>query len=295
MTNQLRSDLRKQILLNLRIENAAVGEHVPEKRFAFLGTSRGPIRAALLELADEGVLRYQPNKGYFVRDLTSPGLQGDDTGGEESTYRSIAADRLAGLLPETVTINEVMRRYDITKALAHRVFGRIEREGWAERRAGRGFSFTAMVDTPDAYQEIYEIRRAIEPAGILSEKHVSDMQVLEQCRAQQEHVLSNLGGLDQGELFVIQSSFHERIMAMSNNRFFIQTLHRVNSLRRLATYRQELDLSLVERQSSEHIQIIDRLLAGDRARAADLMTAHLGGDQRNAVLEAIFPPGGIRN
>ena len=290
MTNALRSEIRKQILTSLRVQRAEVGQHVPEKAFASLGTSRGPIRAALAELAREGILEYRSNKGFFVLDTSGPvGMEEASLGEEERVYRAIAADRLAGHLGETVTLNEIIRRYEVTRAAATRTFGRIEREGWAERRAGRGWSFTAMIDTADAYREIYEVRRTIEPAGILADGHVTDIEALKRCREQQLFILDKgLTTLDQGELFAIQSNFHETVMEMSGNRFFVQTLQRLNSLRRLATYRQELVRNRVEMQSQQHLEIIDALLDADRKTAADIMRGHLGGPHRNTLVLDIF-------
>lgn len=293
MTNDLRTELRKQILINLRVGQVETGQHVPEKTFSSLGTSRGPIRAALASLAEEGILEYRSNKGFFVADLhgVEAGRK-SDMGDEERVYRAIASDRLAGQLGETVTANEIIRRYGVTKALALRVFSRIEREGWAERRAGRGWSFTAMVNTAQAYREIYEVRRTIEPAGILADGHVTNKDVLAHCRRQQSFVLDRgLVSLDQGELFAIQSDFHVQVMEMSNNRFFVQTLQRLNSLRRLATYRQERNRSRVELQSQQHIEIIDALLDDDREAAAGLMRSHLGGTSRNNLALDIFDDG----
>lgn len=290
MTNELRTELRRQILTSLRVRRVEIGQHVPEKAFASFGTSRGPIRGALADLASQGILEYRSNKGYFVADLASAGPV-DETavGEEERVYRTIAADRLRGTLGETITANEIMRRYDATKSVVLRTFGRIEREGWAERRAGRGWTFTAIVDTADAYREIYEVRRTIEPAGILSEGHRTDNEALMRSREQQCFILdTGLVTLDQAELFAIQTEFHLKVMEMSGNRFFVQTLQRLNSLRRLATYRQERDRDRVQMQCRQHVEIIDALLDGDRPAAADLMRNHLGGANRDDLALDIF-------
>ncbi|WP_019995433.1 GntR family transcriptional regulator [Aureimonas ureilytica] len=105
MENELRSELCKRILATLRHRRAEPGRHVPESAFASLGTSRGPIRSALEELARGGVLEHRPNRGYFVLDILAAATDALEPGREEQIYRSIGDDRLDGGLGETATVS----------------------------------------------------------------------------------------------------------------------------------------------------------------------------------------------
>ena len=82
--------------------------------------------------------------------------------------------------------------------------------------------------------------------------------------------------LSQMELFEANSSFHEGLAALSGNRFLINTVQKLNQLRRLIEYRQTLNAEQVRGQNAEHLAILDALDVGDTAKAADLMHDHLG-------------------
>ena len=77
------------------------------------------------------------------------------------------------------------------------------------------------------------------------------------------------------EIFAWNSGLHETIAACSNNRFFIESIKRVNRLRRLMEYRQKLDRKAAIARCREHIALIDLLLAGKRNRAAAMLRSHL--------------------
>ena len=69
--------------------------------------------------------------------------------------------------------------------------------------------------------------------------------------------------------------------AMSNNRFIVQTMVRLNQLRRLNEYGRPLDRERARRVCIAHIDIIDALLAGDIALAARRLEADIG----NSIIE----------
>ena len=60
---QIADTLRSEVLSGAWSNDAPLREHTLAERF---GVSRGPIRDALLQLSQEGVLLYQPNKGVRV-------------------------------------------------------------------------------------------------------------------------------------------------------------------------------------------------------------------------------------
>lgn len=257
------------------------GQHLTEASLQSLfGTSRQPIRSALGILADQGIVERVPNKGFYLRDpdrIAADPLPAANETSDEATYLRIAEDRLSRRLPDRVSETDLMRRYGVSRLGLRRILTRISGEGWIERNEGRGWTFAVLIDSVEAYRECYDLRQAIEVHGIRSPEFRADPAVLADLRRRQEIVAD--GGwrrLSQMELFEANSSFHEGLAALSGNRFLVNTVQKLNQLRRLIEYRQTLNAEQVRGQNAEHLAILDALDAGDTGRAADLMHDHLG-------------------
>lgn len=280
--NPLQKQLANRIVIHIRAMGLRAGHHLTESSLqGVLGTSRAPIRAALGHLSREGMLERIPNRGFFVNEAvleTAPqdGSILPQTSADERLYLAIANDRLDGTFGETVTEAEMMRRYEVTRTSLQHALSRIMSEGWIERRDGRGYIFTPLVDSLEAYYENYELRSILEPAGILSPRYRLDRTKLALLQEQQDVVYN--GGwqtLSQVELFETNARFHEVIASMSGNRFLAPIITRQNQLRRLVEYRQILNREQVRRQNYEHMEILAALRRGDREKAAALLANHL--------------------
>jgi DNA-binding GntR family transcriptional regulator len=276
----LQIKLANQILSHARLSGWQSGHHLTEDSLQpILGASRTPIRAAMAHLAAAGVLEKRPNRGFFLKDASAArDAQPTGNGGADDAgvYLAIAMDRLNGVLPDTISENELIRRYNLSRARLRHVLARITAEGWIERRQGRGWAFQPLIDTVDAYRENCRFRELIEPVAMRSDEFTPDIPRLVALSEQQSFVRDNgYRTLSQVELFEINSTFHEALAAMSNNRFFIQTLTRLNHLRRLIEYGRPLDRERVRRICSEHLSIIARLLTGDTLSAAAELERHL--------------------
>lgn len=292
MANSLHRQLANRILLHIRASGLREGVHITESSLQeLLGTSRAPIRAALAQLAEEGLVLRVPNRGYFVGAIPD---QADHAAAEpaadERIYLGIAEDRLAGRLPDTISENEAMQRYGIPRTRLRRILDRIAREGWIERREGRGWTFASLIDSVDAYRESYEVRAILEPAGVVSPGFRLDRETARRLREQQAFVLG--GGwltLSQFELFETNSRFHEGLASMSGNRFLANMIARQNQLRRLVEYRQVLSREQVRGQCEEHMEILDLVEAGERDRAAEQLRRHLEGAKLRKATGSMFP------
>lgn len=291
MANQLHRHLAQRILTHTRTEGLQPGHHLTEAALQRLfGTSRAPIRAALAQLAGQGFVLYHPNRGYFLAAPGGAGEAAEPSGDhDEPSYLAIAADRLGGRLPESVSESELTRRYGVPRDRLRRILERASKEGWIERRAGRGWTFLPMIDSPRAYAESYELRQVLEPAGLLAPTFVADRAVLARLTAQQ-HFVHDEGHrtLGDAELFETNSGFHEALAMMSGNRFLAQTIVRQNQLRRLVEYRQNPDRTRVRRQSAEHLDILAHLAGDDRRSAAEAMLRHLRGACDEKLCAPVF-------
>ena len=111
----------------------APGQKLQEVRLSErIGVSRTPLRAALHSLASEGLLEYQPNRGYGVRHLNADRLIAifDLRGVLEGLAARLAAEK--GMSPEDqVVFHEALERGDsimsqgILKASDREPFGEI--------------------------------------------------------------------------------------------------------------------------------------------------------------------------
>jgi DNA-binding GntR family transcriptional regulator len=105
---------------------------------------------------------------------------------------------------------------------------------------------------------------------------VLDRRSIEQVRVQQQELVDGrIWSIGNAELFDLNRSFHEAIIACSGNTFLIEALARVDNLRRLVEYRRSLARDRAIIRCREHVVIADLLLTDDLAAAAEYMQVHL--------------------
>lgn len=258
------------------------GDHIAAQQIADrYGVSRTPVREALGLLEARGVLKRRANRGYFV-DETAPDAAvswfEEQQASMSDGYQRMAEDWLRSRLPEEVTEHFLRERYDWTKTRTTEFLMRAAREGWAERKEGYGWRFLHVAKTPEAFEEIYRFRLAIEPAAILEPSFEINRSVLEEQRRIQEGMLENGTENTPTERLLDNGAiFHEEITRMSNNPNFLTALQRVNRMRRLMEYRTEINFQRFFGQCSEHLELLDLLERGEIAEASYFMRRHLGG------------------
>lgn len=105
------------ILDHARAQDYKVGQHLPAQGLAdTFRVSRAPIVAALKQLARQGVVRSEPNRGFFLaRDAGELPPPEDEQAGEDAVYFQIAEDRLDGRLPDRISETELMRLYSLPR------------------------------------------------------------------------------------------------------------------------------------------------------------------------------------
>lgn len=274
------STLAQKIARLIRSEDLAEGDPLPERSLAEqLLVSRSPVRAALRELEGAGIVRPLARGGHCVanpaaaRALADAPTEPDDV---EETYISIARDRLEGRIPDRISENELLRRTGITRPRLQTLLRRMSEEGWVERLPGNGWRFLPILTSMQTYRQSYTFRQAIEPAAIRDPGFTLKRAELERhLNEQRQLVAGEVLTITPVQLFQQNSALHEAICECSGNAFFIESLRRVNRLRRLIEYRQVIDRELARQRCAEHVQILELILAGQREEAATLMHRHL--------------------
>jgi DNA-binding GntR family transcriptional regulator len=277
---EMTESLAAQILAHVRTAGLASGTHLTAQELAErFNVSRFPVGQALQLLATKGVLTHERNRGYFVSDaqLASPEALGlperDDLA---DVYFRIADDHLHGRLPDPASEASLRELYGLTKAQLSGVLNRIALEGWAERRPGYGWSFSPMLTTPESLEQTYRVRLAVEPAALLEPTYRLDPEVAERCRAAELRLLSGAIETDSADALHERGvRFHEAIVGASGNPFFLDTVRRINRVRRLLSYRSMIDRKRYRQQCKEHLRILDLLEAGKSDKASQALRRHL--------------------
>lgn len=270
--------LADQIVERARREGLAPGAHLAEQALAeTFGVSRTPIRLALRMLEDDGVVERQPYRGVFLRRLPKPKRRTADTpDGEDPLYFRIADDYLAGVIGPRVVENDLLRRYRLSRAQLMRLFARMVREGWLEKSPGQGWTFLPILRSSETYAQSYRFRMLIEPVALLEPGYRLDVAEIARLRAEQHTLLD--GGwrnFSRAETHRIGAQFHEAIVAGSGNPFLIDSLRRVNAMRRLVEYRIHRERAWLVKVCEEHLQLLDLIEAGEIAEASAFLRAHL--------------------
>lgn len=133
-----------------------------------------------------------------------------------------------------------------------------------------------MLTSMQSYEDSYRFRLTIEPAAILEPGFVLNAANLNECRKQQEKLIEGeIWSISNSKLFDLNSHLHECIIECSHNLFFIDSLKRIDRLRRLFEYRQTLDREKALIRCKEHIELIDLLLEGKLKQASAFLRRHL--------------------
>ena len=286
----LDSSIPARIVELIQLQDWPVGSHLPAQRLAdLLRVSRSPINEALQLLHAKGVLRREPNRGYFVaRQLSGPGHQTlkslglDGAAGSDDLYFRIAEDRLHGTLPDHFTEALLRKTYGVSRGEVDTVLARIAGEGWAEKKPGYGWVFSAMLTTPDSLLQSYRMRLALEPAALQEPGYRLERTVIERLRAVEQHLLD--GGIETDTAQQMHERgvrFHEALVEASGNAFFIDTIRRVNRVRRLLSYRSMQDRKRYEEHARQHLHLLDLLQKERNDEAAASMRRHLESTLRN--------------
>jgi DNA-binding GntR family transcriptional regulator len=273
-------ELVAQIHHYLRDEKVAPGTHVTaEELTQRLGVSRWTVSKAFERLAERGVMTHKKESGYYVADIASPSAP-DGAGARDlgAVYFRLAEDRLNGVLPERVTESYLRQRYGLTAADLSSLLHRIAKEGWIERRAGYGWTFSAILETPEALEQIYRLRLAIEPAALLEPKFHMASEVIARLRRFNEDIVTGAAETMPPDLLYERGvAFHEAIAEASQNPFFLDAIRRINSLRRLLIYRSMGRRERFYGQSSGHLLILDLIERGELLAASQALREHLEG------------------
>jgi DNA-binding GntR family transcriptional regulator len=276
----LTKSLAAQIVEYCNAGGLSQGGHVSAQELADrLGVSRNPISLALAVLAEKGVFRHEPHKGYFLA-VEAPirpeslGLERNDH--LKEIYFQVAEDLLRGAIPVQVSENFLRTRYGLSAAQLKQLLNRMTSEGWLERRQGYGWQFSAMLTTADSLVQTYRMRAALEPAALLEPGFHVDQPTLNRLAETELALLDGrIETISTDALYDRGVIFHETLAEASGNPFILDALRRVNRVRRLLAYRSMSNRDRYYKQAREHLEILELLRHGHIQEASVAMHHHI--------------------
>ena len=273
--------LANRIVELARASHFQVNYHLREQQLAdVLQVSRTPIRAALMLLAERGVVEARKNKGFFMK-IGAEALGRTEvevpSSPQQDLYARIVEDRLAHQLPETVGQVEISRRYGVERNVLQKTLAALTADGLITRGPGRNWTFQPTLDNKIALDASYDFRSLVEPSAILMDSFRTHPTTLEHIRLEHLNLLArpDFNSLPPRQLFELDASFHETIAECSGNTFLLQAIQHQNRLRRLLEFATYTNGRRVREWCKEHLRIVSALQDGDRPRAAELMKSHL--------------------
>ena len=278
------TSIAAQVVAYIHAQGLAPGSHLPAQALAdHLKVSRSPVNHALAWLHSQGVLRREKNRGYFLAKAVdvndrklAKALGLAHTDAVSAAYFRVAEDLLQGSLPNACSEALLKTCYHLTTAQLQAMLSRMAHEGWVHKKPGYGWEFSSMLTTPDSLLQSYRLRIALEPAALLEPNFYLDPQVLQACRAAELHLLA--GGIETDtpdQLHQRGVRFHESLVEASGNPFFIDTIQRLNRVRRLLSYRSMQDRQRYKEHCQQHLRILDLLEKGRNAEASEALRRHL--------------------
>jgi DNA-binding GntR family transcriptional regulator len=283
--SSLQTRLAGRILIHARERGYGPGAWLSENALAqTFGVSRTPVRGALAVLTKRGLLNVVPRRGYVLkRAVRDQDLEpyADLASEDDKLVQRMAADRFAGTLPDTVSETDLMRRYAVARGSLARVLNTLVLENVIERRSGHGWRFLPALDATQLHDDSYRFRLLIEPACVLEPTFRLDKARAQRLRETHVELLTDgLEKLSSIKFFELNAEFHEFVAACSHNRFLEQAVIHQNRLRRFFSYIAVFAPERMRVSCSEHVAILDRLIAGEREHAATLLWRHLLGSSR---------------
>ena len=261
---QLRMQLSDDLRSGDRINEAEVAEQ--------LGVSRTPIRRVLQKLEEEGVLAYEPRRGFILKDIASLPKTGSNDG-EGLLDERVMRDMATGELNSVFSERALMQRYSVPNGVLVSTLRRLTRDRLVEPSPGRGWIFADV--SPSAMADSYRFRQIVEPASILSDRYEIDHAVLRTLDQDHEEAISNVLHMDRRRLFDLDARFHKTVAQGARTNELVQSIERQNNIRRVTEYLGFVRIERLRKSMVEHRQILAALLEGNRQVAASLMHIHL--------------------
>lgn len=258
------------------------------------GVSRSPVRQALLNLHQDGMICTFDGRGYLVgaqpaevlrRKLEASDFKLNEASAQppkkteswKQVYDLIERDLLHHSLFGAHRINELKlsRYYSISRTVSSQVLTRLSLMGLVERDERLRWHLTEWDE--ERLGELYEVRRRLEPYVLMRASEHLKPEQLNGCIERLHQAMDVYPNMDSSQFDDLERDLHIEILGHCPNRQLLQILRRTYALL-LSGKHILLDKSYFPNEEpffQEHLSIFENLLAGRADLAAQSMEEHL--------------------
>jgi DNA-binding GntR family transcriptional regulator len=256
-------------------------------------TSRGPVKAALRSLSDEGLIERFDGRGYLVSGSTAPlrvdlaeaGLTLDDTVDEQELQARSAWERIYSDAEQEVGmalpfgrfhVNEVRmgEHFDVSRTVIRDVLSRMQERGLVEKSPRS--HWVAGPLTASAIREFYQIRGMLEPQALIQAVPNLDIDELVAMRDRIRSMETRYPKVSADELTGIDVDLHTRCVQRIDNKRMAAMIRQAQlPLVANQTFLQHLGIPEETPELGEHKLVFEHLIQGSPAAAAAALAAHL--------------------
>jgi DNA-binding GntR family transcriptional regulator len=173
---------------------------------------------------------------------------------------------------ERLNEGELAKRLGVSRTPLREALNRLNTEGFLRFTPGKGF-FCRELDAHEIF-DLYELRKSIEVASVrFAVKRAKDEDI-DALLAFLDATGPDPGERSSIELVELDETFHERLMAMSDNAEMLRVLRNVNARIRFVRW---IDMDRINRANTqaEHRAVLNALKARDEGTCVHVLERHI--------------------
>lgn len=300
LAEQLRLSLRTAILSGGVAQGTIVTE-TPLGRL--IGSSRVPVRRALQDLLDEGLIHRAGPHGYIVGPPGVPALRLplDQALASLSilheprisfAWQALYDDAEARVLHRSffgrarVNELELARHYNVGRTVARDVLSQLETRGLIAKDESSRWSVVALDER--RIRELYELREHLEPLAIAGALDALGDADIDAMQARHQAAWARYGELTAAEMYELEVELHVNCVQRTRNREFAKVLQRTHCLLTLSKHTVGTRVAKLPMEAffEEHIAVFAAMRRRDTAGVRDAVRSHIRNSVANVVARA---------
>jgi DNA-binding GntR family transcriptional regulator len=279
----------RRAILDGSIEEGAVILEGPIAEI--LRSTRTPVRQALQELEEDGVVSRFDGRGYVAGPPGTPprrvkleaAMLDDGAGpvrktlGWEAIYDEVERDLVHLSVFDAYRVNELelARHYGVSRTVAHDVLLRLERLGLLEK--DERLRWVVQPLDANRINHLYELRWLLEPVALRGAIGATPAGDVERMTTDLRRAIDAYPQISRTQMDDLEHDLHVTLLSRCPNRDLLQSLERTHCLLTLSKHVLGVSAPMPKHDPfmSEHRSILDSVARGDVGAAENKLRKHL--------------------